>query len=83
MEIDRSRIVDLLRVRGEYDHASHAERELPVVVDTKRDKELLASVGLDEQAIVGGMPDVEGGSADPYSAPDDGNPGSTFDPDAR
>lgn len=60
MEIDRSQIVDLLHVRGQPDKAAQAERELPTVVDTQRDAELLAEVDLDEESIVGGLEGTAG-----------------------
>lgn len=60
MNVDKGRIVDLLRARGEDIHATAAERELPDVVDTGRDRELLERFGLDEQAIRGGLDDAPG-----------------------
>jgi len=59
MEIDKSQIVDLLRVRGQHDKAEKAERELTGPVDTS-DHELLARYDLDEEAVIGGLEDTKG-----------------------
>ncbi len=60
MEINKSQIVDLLRVRGRDDLADQAATELPPTVDTERDAALLARFDLDEQAVVGGLEDTAG-----------------------
>lgn len=69
MKIDKSHILDLLRIRGEDHKVADADRTLPVEVDTEAHEELLARLGLDEEAIVGGLEDGATGS-DPGEAGD-------------
>lgn len=57
MKIDKSQIIDLLRERAEDFKVNQANEELPDTVDTKKDHDLLAKLGLDEQAIIGGLGD--------------------------
>jgi hypothetical protein len=47
MNIDKSKILDLLRSRGDDEQAHQAERQLPDQVDTDRDSDLLDRLGLD------------------------------------
>ena len=64
MKIDKSQIIDLLRERGEDFKVNQAQDELPDTVDTNKDHDLLAELGLDEQAIIGGLGDRLGGLGD-------------------
>lgn len=66
MKIDKGRIIDLLRERGEDHKVGEAERELPDTVDTEKDSGLLERLGLDEQAIIGGLGDRLGGLGDRF-----------------
>lgn len=66
MKIDKSQIIDLLRERGEDFKVNQAQDELPGTVDTKKDHDLLAKLGLDEQAIIGGLGDRLGGLGDKF-----------------
>ena len=66
MNIDKGKIIDLLRERGEDQKATEAERELPETVDTEKDSDLLSKLGLDEQAIVGGLKDKLGGMGERF-----------------
>ncbi len=52
MEINRDRIVELLREEGEGERAARAERELPEVVDIERDAGLLEGLGLDPKEVL-------------------------------
>ncbi len=52
MNIDKSRIIDLLRSQGDSDRADQADAELPDEVDTDRDKGLLDKFGLDVGDLV-------------------------------
>ena len=52
MEVNRDRIVELLREEGEGERAARAERELPEVVDIERDAGLLEGLGLDPKEVL-------------------------------
>ncbi len=58
MQVTRSKVIDLLRIRGEMTKVDDAERDLPVEVDTERDAEILARLGLDTMALQAGLEDV-------------------------
>jgi len=47
MNIDKAQIIELLRSRGDDQHADQADRELPDTVDTDKDGGLLDRFGLD------------------------------------
>ena len=47
MLIPKDMIVEQIRARGDFDGAERADRELDEKVDTERDAELLASLGVD------------------------------------
>lgn len=47
MQIDKSRIVDLLRSQGKQQQADQAERELPEKVDHQEHASLLTGLGLE------------------------------------
>ncbi len=53
MQIDKSRILELLRSQGNHDKAGQAESQLPEQVDTERDSGLLGNLGLDPQMLIG------------------------------
>jgi hypothetical protein len=55
MHIPKDRILELLRSRGQNDTASHAEGELPDLVDTVGDADLLHQLGIDPLDIVGAL----------------------------
>ena len=55
MEFDRQEIVDQLRGRREDDVADRAERELPEVVDTEEDADLLHGLGINPTDLIGGI----------------------------
>jgi len=47
MLIPKDMIVEQIRARGDFDGAERADRELDEKVDTERDADLLASLGVD------------------------------------
>ena len=55
MEIPKDKILELLTQRGDRDKAEKAERELPDLVDTERDKGLLDRLGIDPQDLLGNL----------------------------
>ena len=55
MEIDKQEIVDELRGRGDDEVADRAERELPDVVDTDKDADLLHRLGINPLDLIGGI----------------------------
>jgi hypothetical protein len=55
VEFDRQEIVDQLRGRREDDVADRAERELPEVVDTEEDADLLHGLGINPTDLIGGI----------------------------
>ena len=55
MEIERQEIVDQLRGRSEDEAADRAERELPEVVDTDDDADLLHRLGINPADLIGGI----------------------------
>jgi hypothetical protein len=55
MEIPKDKILELLKQRGENDKAEQADRELPGMVDTERDKGILDRLGIDPQDLLGNL----------------------------
>jgi hypothetical protein len=53
MQIDKAKIIEFLRSRGEQDKASQADSELPQQVDTERDSGLLEKYGIDPKELMG------------------------------
>jgi hypothetical protein len=47
MKIDRQRIVDFLRNRGDHDQADRAQSDLPDQVDTDEHADKLSQLGVD------------------------------------
>jgi len=68
MKIDRSQVIDLLRTRGESIKVTQAEDELPVEVDTTRDADILARLGLDLMALQGWLAGTDGLGESPDDA---------------
>lgn len=52
MQIDKERIINLLRDQGDQDKAQKAEQELPDQVDTDRDAGVLQRLGIDPSDLV-------------------------------
>lgn len=55
MQIDKDQIISLLRGRGDDAKADQAEQELPGQVDTEKDSDLLAKLGIDPSDLLGGL----------------------------
>ncbi|MFL6081126.1 MAG: glycosyltransferase [Ornithinibacter sp.] len=55
MNIDKDEIVELLRSRGQHDVADHAERELPVNVDTDQHGAKLDQLGINPAELLSGI----------------------------
>lgn len=55
MKIDKSKIVDMLKSRGEADKADKAESDLPDEVDTEQHKGILDKLGIDPLELIGGF----------------------------
>ena len=53
MEIDKQKIVDMLRERGDHDKAQQAEQELPDKVDHEQHSDLLTRIGVDSKELLG------------------------------
>jgi hypothetical protein len=66
VELDRQELVRLLRTQGDNDTADRVESELPDRVDTERDADALAAVGLDRTQL---MAKLAGGSLGGTIAP--------------
>lgn len=60
MNIDKSKIIELLKSRGDDAKASKAESELPDTVDTDQHKGLLDSLGLDIGDLAKLVPGIGG-----------------------
>ena len=56
MQIDKSRIIELLKSRCDHDKASRAESDLPDQVDTGADADLLGRLGINPQDLLGQLP---------------------------
>ena len=52
VEIDRQELVRVLRTEGDNDTADRVEGELPDRIDTDRDADALAAVGLDRTQLM-------------------------------
>lgn len=61
MLIDKGKIVDALRRRGQHDRADWVDRQLPDRVDTLRNASLLATLDLDPTDLAD-EPSAGGGS---------------------
>lgn len=55
MEIDKKKIVDMLKDKGENDKAQQADSDLPDKVDTEKDKGMLDKLGVDPSKLMGGF----------------------------
>jgi hypothetical protein len=53
MEIDKQKIIQLLRERGEHDKADAAEKKLPDTVDHEQHSGLLGELGVDAKELIG------------------------------
>ncbi|HEX2272983.1 MAG TPA: hypothetical protein VHG90_03815 [Acidimicrobiales bacterium] len=53
MQVDKDKILGLLRSRGEHEKAAQAEQELPDKVDDQEHGGLLAKFGVDPKEILG------------------------------
>ncbi len=54
MEIDKQRILEMLKSRGEDTTAHQADAELPEQVDTDEHSDLLSRLGIDPTDLLGG-----------------------------
>jgi hypothetical protein len=52
VELDRQELVRVLRTEGDNDTADRVEAELPDRIDTDRDGDALAAVGLDRTQLM-------------------------------
>ena len=52
MDIERAELVRVLRTEGDNDTADRVEAELPERIDTDRDGDALAAVGLDRTQLM-------------------------------
>ena len=52
MNLDKQDLVRMLRAQGDNDAADRAERELPDQIDTDRDGDALAGIGLDRSELM-------------------------------
>jgi len=59
VHIERAKLVELLHTEGDNDRADKVAAELPEQIDTDRDGEALAAVGLDRTQL---MAKLAGGS---------------------
>lgn len=55
MEIDKKKIVDMLKDQGDSEKAQQADSELPDKVDTEKDKGMLDKLGVDPSKLIGGF----------------------------
>jgi hypothetical protein len=55
MQIDKDQIISFLRERGDAAKADRAQQELPGQVDTEKDSDLLAKLGIDPSDLLGGL----------------------------
>jgi hypothetical protein len=61
MTIDKSKIIELLKSRGENDKADKADSQLPDQVDPQQHSDLLQKLGIDPQDLLGSLGDIGGG----------------------
>ncbi len=66
MKLDKQELVRMLRTEGDNDTADRAESQLPNEIDTDRDGDALAAVGLDRTQL---MNKLAGGSLGGTVAP--------------
>lgn len=52
MQVNKDRILEMLREQGDHDTAARADRELPDEVDVERDAGLLEGLGLDPKEVL-------------------------------
>jgi hypothetical protein len=52
MQVNKDRILELLREQGDHETAAQADRELPDEVDVERDAGLLEGLGLDPKEVL-------------------------------
>jgi hypothetical protein len=52
VNLDKQDLVRMLRAQGDNDAADRAERELPDQIDTDRDGDALAGIGLDRSELM-------------------------------
>ena len=64
MQLDKNVILDLLRSRGDHDHADRASRELPDQVDTEKHAGLLERFGVNPGELLGKVTGGSGGASD-------------------
>jgi hypothetical protein len=60
VKIDRQRIIDLLRNRGDHDKADQAESELPEQVDTDEHAEKLSKLDIEIRDLGAGAGGIGG-----------------------
>ncbi|WNV75544.1 hypothetical protein [Geodermatophilus sp. DSM 44513] len=53
MQIDKVKLVQLLRGEGDNDTAEKVDAQLPDQIDTQRDSDALSAVGLDQATLQG------------------------------
>jgi hypothetical protein len=56
MQISKGKIIEMLTIRGDLKRASKVDESLPDTVDTKKDADLLGTVGLDPREMVNRLP---------------------------
>jgi hypothetical protein len=52
MQVNKDRILEMLREQGDHDTAARADRELPDEVDIERDEGRLEGLGLDPKELL-------------------------------
>jgi hypothetical protein len=60
MDINKSRVIEMLASRGDHATAEQADKSLPDVVDTDQDKDLLDRFGVDASGLIETVPDRRG-----------------------
>lgn len=60
MNIDKSKIIDLLKSQGKNDEAGQAQSELPDQVDPQQHSDLLAKFGINPKDLMGKIPGLGG-----------------------
>lgn len=65
MQFDKAQIINYLNNRGDGEKAIQAESELPAVVDTDDDAELLARLDVQPEDLTGGHPPGPAGMGTP------------------
>lgn len=56
MKIDKKKIVEVLRHRGQHDRAEWVDRELPDLIDSTKNAGILATLGLKPADVADPMP---------------------------